>query len=223
VAYGKVSNIEVDTMEIDYSKYNASQLLEAKRNIDPKVASENYKNLINEIEIRKDEVERFLKEQEESYKQSTFNKVKAVAYLQLVGGAIFFIFCLLRLISDFSLLDLVFSIAFSGLSIVAGWHLLKGNAPGYLLTYANQVLQLPVIYTSSFVYDYTALGGVFVGVGDSGLGIIANFDPGFLFLVGNINTSTKFSIDILALAIIFLLGRKTEIEDKVANIAHTHE
>jgi hypothetical protein len=209
-------------MEIDYSKYNASQLLEAKRSIDSKVAPENYKNLINEIEIRKEEIERFLNEKEESYKQSTFNKVKAVAYLQIIGGAIFFIFCLLHLISDFSLLFLVFSIAFSGLSIFAGWHLLKGNALGYILTYANQVLQLPVIYSSSFVYDYTALGGVFIGIGDSGLGITANFNPGILFLVGNINTSTNISIDILALAIIFLLGRKIEIEDKVANNAHTH-
>jgi hypothetical protein len=203
-----VSNIEVNTMEIDYSKYNASQLLEAKRSIDLKVAPENYKNLINEIEIRKDEIERFLKEKEESYKQSTFNKVKAVAYLQLVGGVIFFIFCLLRLMSDFSLLFMFFSIAFSVLSIFAGWHLLKGNALGYLLTYANQVLQLPVVYTSSFVYDYTALGGVFVGVEDSALGITASFNPGILFLVGNINTSTNISIDILALAIIFLLSRK---------------
>ena len=83
-------------MEIDYSKYNPSQLLEAKRSIDPKVASENYKNLINEIQIRKDEIERFLNEKEDSYKQSTFNKVKAVAYLQIIGGAIFFIFCLLH-------------------------------------------------------------------------------------------------------------------------------
>lgn len=209
-------------MEIDYSKYNASQLLEAKRSIDSKVAPENYKNLINEIEIRKEEIERFLNEKEESYKQSTFNKVKAVAYLQIIGGAIFFIFCLLHLISDFSLLFLVFSIAFSGLSIFAGWHLLKGNALGYILTYANQVLQLPVIYSSSFVYDYTALGGVFIGIGDSGLGITANFNPGILFLVGNINTSTNISIDILALAIIFLLGRKIEIEDKAADNAHTH-
>jgi hypothetical protein len=209
-------------MEIDYSKYNAPQLLEAKRSIDQKVAPKNYKNLINELEIRKDEIERFLKEKEESYKQSTFNKVKAVAYLQLVGGAIFFIFCLLHLMSEFSLLFMVFYIAFSGLSIFAGWNLLKGNALGYLLTYANQVLQLPIIYTSSFVYDYTALGGVFFGVGDSGLGITASFNPGILFLVGNINTSTSISIDILALAIIFLLGRKIEIEDKVANNVHTH-
>ncbi len=208
-------------MEIDYSKYNVSQLLEAKRSIDPKVAPENYKNLISEIEIRKIEIERFLKDKEESYKQSIFNKVNAVAYLQLVGGVIFFIFCLLHLMSDFSLLFMVFSIVFSGLSIFAGWHLLKGNALGYLLTYANQVLQLPVIYSSSFIYDYTALGGIFVGVENSGLGITANFNPGILFLVGNINTSTNISIDILALAIIFILGRKIEIENQVANNAHT--
>lgn len=136
-------------MEIDYSKYNASQLLDARRGIDPQVAPENYKNLISEIEIRKDEIDQFIKEKEESYKQSTFKKVKAVAYLQLIGGTIFFLICISHVMSDFSLLILILTIAFSGLSVFAGWHLLKGNALGYSLTYVNQIFQLPVIYTSS--------------------------------------------------------------------------
>ncbi|MES9901893.1 MAG: hypothetical protein ABW168_04305 [Sedimenticola sp.] len=204
-------------MEIDYSKYTVQQLLEVKQSIDPEIAPENYRNLLNEIDKRSDEVAKLKEQKESTYIQSTFSRVKAVAYLQLVGGAIFILLSSVSAMTEFSAVSFVLIVCLGALSIASGWYLLKDKNIGYSLTYVNQALQLPVIYTSSFVFNYSALGGVFLGLTGSEVGIAAKFDPGVLLLFGEINASDHLSIDLLAVLVIILVGRKHDIDEKIAN------
>ncbi len=204
-------------MEVDYTTYTVEELLDVQRNINPNVAPENFRRLNEELEKRKDEINEKLEEKEQEYTKSVFSKVKAIGYLQLIGGGVFFLFSLMALISEFSLLSLLLSLAASALSIFAGWHLLKSTQLGYTLTYINQFFQLPVFYSSFLVYDYSALGGIFLGVSNGELGLTASFDPGILVLYGQIKTPGILSIDLLAVAILVLIGRKQEFEEKIDN------
>ena len=212
-------------MEIDYSKYTIEQLLQAKATIDSKVAPDNYRNLLAELENRSSEIEQMKQQlekvrqlKEEKYSQSKFKIVPAVAFLQLVGGAFLILLSLPSLIFVFSPLFSILTIGFSIFSILAGWLLLKGHKDGFTLTYLNQILQIPVIYSSTFVYKYSALGGIYFGVDeDVKIGFSFSFSPGIELILGEIETTGSLSVDLLAIAIIILLKRESEIKSRIAS------
>lgn len=43
-------------MDIDYTRYSVDQLLDVKQHIDPEVAPENYRRLLEELDKRSEEI-----------------------------------------------------------------------------------------------------------------------------------------------------------------------
>ena len=193
-------------MNIDYSKYSVEELLQAAQSIDPGKNPENYQNLKAEYERRKNEIGQKVSEEAEAEKESTFEKVKFVGYLQLVGG---FIFILFSIISYQNLAVLLVSILLGMLSIFAGKLLLQNHELGYDLTYINQGLQLVSLKIGGVVFSYAALGGVYFKlITDGSLGFNAEFNPSVALAFDAGGSSSFIAIDLLAVAIIYLVGKK---------------
>ncbi|WKD49853.1 hypothetical protein [Microbulbifer spongiae] len=193
-------------MNVDYSKYSIEELLQAAQSIDPEKNPVNYQKLKAEYERRKDEIDEKVSEEAEAEKDNTFEKVKLAGYLQLTGG---FIFILFAIISYQNLITLSASIVLGMLSIFAGKLLLQSHELGYDLTYINQGLQLISLKIGGVVFNYAALGGVYFELTtDGSLGFNAVFNPSITLAYGSSANDGFIAIDLLAIAIIYLVGMK---------------
>lgn len=193
-------------MNVDYSKYSIEELLQAAQSIHPEKNPVNYQKLKAEYERRKSEIDEKVSEETEAEKDNTFEKVKLAGYLQLAGG---FIFILFAIITYQNLATLLACIVLGILSIFAGKLLLQSHELGYDLTYINQGLQLISLKVGGVAFNYAALGGVYLKFMSNGsLGFNAEFNPGIVLAFGSSGNGGFIAIDFLAIAIIYLVGKK---------------
>ena len=215
-------------MEIDYSKYSLADLINIKQNIDPDVAPDNYQNLLAELEARKPELVALKEKIAEDSVNRTFRRIKALAYLQIVGAVVITYFFISGIMADpaiflsFSALVPLFVIA---LSFLAGYFLLKNTALGYNLSYLNQVLQIVNFNFDTYIYEYASLGGIFFTIHqDSRFEFSANFNPGLHIAIDAVQTSGTVSFDLLVLFFIavILTAERLREQDQSSGDANTN-
>jgi hypothetical protein len=199
-------------MEVDYSKYTISQLLDVKRNIYPEQAPTNYKNLLGELDSRKDELERY-------YKQQRLEKIKkridqiaflgwlqlcaALVYLTLLGAALIGIWD----VKPITLSAVIFSLCLIALNFFAGYLTLKSKMSGCWTSILNQSLQLLHFNFGNVLYGYSGIGGVYVYLSDGyKFGINAKVNPDFKVIIAATQEPSYIGLDVLALFFIVVLA-----------------
>lgn len=189
----------------DYSSYSTADLLDVKRHIRKAASPENYDNLMIELDRRKDEIEAMQVKEKKSFPISPEKQLKILAYLQLLAALIIGYMTAISSLEDFSLVSCSVGILAVALNGLSGYYLLKKHENGYQLSLANQCFQLVNINTGTFVYQYSGLGGVYAYLSD-GIGITANYDPGFMVL-STVETGAFFvGVDLLAVYFVLLLS-----------------
>jgi hypothetical protein len=202
-------------VEINYKTYTRDELLEAKASFDREKDPENYENLIGEISRRSKRGEDF-KNKLTPKEISAINKLKILGWLQIAAAFVIAFF----VVSAAGFFDLLVGLIAIGLNGLAGWYLIKGNILGYRLSIVNQGLQTIVIVSSGIVYGYSGIGGIYIlfqsGLDEWALGFDASVNPGFRFLMGDIQPPYLFGVDVLAVFFIVVLSAGIKIVKKTS-------
>ncbi len=196
-------------MQINYEKYSLKELLQAKNGIDPEKYPENYKKLMDELGKRDNEII----EHNKQIDKSTLNKLKILGYFQLAAAAVLTLYIGLELIQEFNFIKLLVGVALISLNALAGWGAIRESVLGYRLSLLNQGLQSVIIVTSSFAYNYSGIGGIYIIIRE-GVNFSATFNPGFNIWFSNVNPPYGFGIDLLALFFILVLLSGIELKEQ---------
>ena len=213
---------------VDYSEYTLDQLLEVKRHIDPEQAPENYQNLITELKKRDEEIlcrksaisEKRKNRSEKREKRLIFF-IKALSWIQIVGGFILIGLILWVIIKN--LFDLKYLLLFPTLiipiySIVAGYLLLRAKKIGIYLSIFNQFLQLFHIQIPVFFYQYFLLYRVYLFMGGMKLGINTDFGVNFKIRFGVEVDKTYFALNLFSILSIVLLAKYKSLINKSSRL-----
>ncbi len=202
---------------VDYSEYTLDELLDVKRHIDPEQAPENYQNLMTELKKRDEEILRRKsiisekrKKRSEKRKKKLIFFIKALSWIQMVGGFILIgliLWLLIKNLSDLKSLLLLPTLIIPIYSVAAGYFLLKGKRIGIYLSIFNQFLQLLYIQMNGFFYQYFLIYGVYLFMGDMKLGISNDFGVNFKIRFGVEVDKTYFAINLFSVVSIILLAK----------------
>ena len=204
--------------DVDYSKYTAEQLLDAKQSIDPNVAPENYENLCVELELRKGEIKQHLEKKKEAFVFTTEKRVQLLGYFQVAAAVILVFLLFFNLFTNPSVLAIVTVIIAILLNGGAGYLSIKQKMSGYYLSLINQGLQTLSISTGTFYYSYNGIGGVFLTI-QEGVYFSALVKPGYTISWGESVGLPGISIDLLAVFFILVLLSAIEFTKQSANQA----
>lgn len=201
----------MDVNNMDYTRYSTKELLEAKVSISREVAPENHKNLHKELALRKNELTEIVAEE----KRSTFDKLKILGYFQLTAATVLSLVFIQTIFTGTNLPGIVLLVAGIALNLAAGWWAVKSTLMGYRLSLLNQCLQSIVLVTGSFAYNYSGIGGIYIGFGDE-IQVAARISPGLNIMWGNVNASNYYAIDGPALyfALVLLTGIDYKVQDR---------
>ncbi|HHG3552585.1 TPA: hypothetical protein ACPV0H_004630 [Vibrio parahaemolyticus] len=150
-------------MEVNYTNYNAKSLLEALSTIDADAYPENYKNLTEQIALRREEIEAFYQEQELAQKLKWSRALTFVGVSQVLVALIAIVILVLSL-PTLTMANIGMSIFIVLLNGIAGITLIKRLPKGYLLSFVNLGLQVFSFGVGHFYFNYYGLGGVFLAL-----------------------------------------------------------
>ena len=171
--------------------------------VDPDKEPEAHKRLMDEVEERRDEVDAYLRERKVTYVFSTKLLCKLVGLIQYFGGYFFIGFVGASIIHQgehHSPIYILLTGLLGALSLAAGWTLLKEKQIGYNLTYANLFLQMPVIISPQYAFEFstflTASGMIVV---DSGLSL-----TGSLMYLPNLMAESATGVETVTVGLNFV-------------------
>jgi len=196
-------------MEIDYQRYSLKELRQARQGIDKDKYPENFQKLMEELGNRENEIEEDTRKAEES----TFNKLKALGYLQLAAAIVLTLIIAFELVENFDVVKLLIGICVVCLNALAGIFSVQERMIGYHLSLLNQGLQSIVIISSNFAYNYSGIGGIYITLRE-GVNVSATFNPGFNIWFADIDPPYGFGIDLLAVFFILILLTGIEINEQ---------
>jgi hypothetical protein len=204
---------------LNYSKYSLDELLGVKAHIDPD--SPNYKALLEELSLRKDEINERQEKNEHQEFLLAEKRVKIVGYFQLTAAIAIALYWVVSLFDGTaSLLSSVIAVMFILLNIFAGYTAVKEMKDKYWISILNQALQIPSIALGSIKATYSGLGGAYAYIswtGSAQFGVSTSFSPGFSFLkyTGQL-TEQYIAVDFIAVMFIVALITVTD-NSKTAN------
>ena len=194
---------------MNYSSYSISELKESLETIDKDAYPDNYRNLIEELNSRKDEVQNQEKEQTESFIKKSENRLKILTWLQAVTAIAFIYLGFINFNTEQQAwINIIpFGIAiFNGL---AGYYLFKRERLGFNLSIVNQILQLLTVNLGFVYFSYSGLGSLMVVIQD-GIAVKANiFSPSYNILYGS-DLGFGVGVDLLALFFLAILYSSRE-------------
>jgi hypothetical protein len=189
---------------VDYSQHSPETLLQILADIKPQAAPQNYKNLIAEIERRKEEIDAWKKSCYASPQpppapltaEKRSKIVKSIAALQLICG--------IWLVIYFAFGNGWISLAIGLVNLACGYLLLQDNKLGFWASAANQGLQIVAFQIAPISYIYNGLGGLYVSYRDQVYGVGVEFNPSFMISTAYEGTPF-FMFDFFALAALVFL------------------
>lgn len=208
-------------MAYDYENYSIKQLVQAEKYIDLEKYPNDYKELREQLEQRKDDIVAYKK----NFENRSIRIVKFLGYFQLVATLSLAYTIALQHLSNFNTTSLLIGIALVGLNAFSGWYLIHDKLLGYGLSLLNQVMQSIAIQVGGFSYQYLGIGGIYLyltkNMNVMGAGFSARLKPGLSFLNSDFNLPTIISVNILAVFFVFVLiiglqSRKHYLEDVVS-------
>ncbi len=198
-----------DVSRIDYAKYSVAELLDIRRRIDPAVAPANFARLTAEMERRKDEIDTYTKQREQTHEAKTAKRVVLLGWFQLAAFAFLVINFLINLVAApgeiltvLAVSAWVIAIALNGF---AGFLSIQKKVLGYYLSLVNQLLQVISVAGGTFFYNYSGIGGIYIYYRDGTGGFEALFNPGFRVVWGLAVDASLVAIDLLAIFFIVVL------------------
>lgn len=200
---------------LDYKSYTTDELREALSTINAQQYPERAAELQAELDSRIEnappspESEADAQRKLEADRESTRKWRQSIAWLQIIVGPLFALFTLYALsVSAFNVwiaLVGIFCVGLGTLSLVAGLKLRANAVAGYELTFISQALQVLVLASPVFSWNYTALGSVMLYFTGSGqFGVQASLNPYFGFSIYG-NDPLFIGIDLIPVAVILAL------------------
>ncbi|QFU06418.1 hypothetical protein FIU82_15620 (plasmid) [Pseudoalteromonas sp. THAF3] len=169
---------------MDYSSYPIPELQESLSNIDKHAYPDRYQKLLNELEVRKEEVEQYQQNEEDKFHITVHSRLNILAWLQVITCIGFLYVGAASLFEQVTLLNVAILLAASILNGLAGYLLLKRKKSGFHLSLFNQVAQLLSLNLGFIYYSYSGLGYLAVVLQD-GISLKASlFDPSLHLLWG---------------------------------------
>ncbi len=200
--------------KIDFSNKTTKELVSLERTIDPNLTPDSYQALQHELEKRSAEVTEYKETATNLHQERTNLKIKLVAILQLLGGPALAGVAIYKGLDIVSISGLLIGLL-ALLSVSSGFFLLKQHSIGYLLTYINQALQLPMVIFGGVTYQYSAIGGIFLTFSNLGsIGLNAAINPYFRVNFIDVGDMYLFGIDLFAVFIMILITTTREMDEK---------
>lgn len=190
---------------MNYSRYSIQELQESLSSIDKHKYPERYQELLKEFSSRKEEVEQYRKHEKEKITVTVNNRLKILAWVQIITCLGFIFAGFTSLLQQFTLFNFALFLGTSTLNGLAGYFLLRRKQLGFQLSYFNQVAQLFWFNFGSIYYAYSGLIYLVIVI-QNGIDIKASLlSPSFQFLLGN-NLGFGVGIDLVPLFFIWLLS-----------------
>ena len=194
---------------MNYSSYSISELKESLETIDKDAYPDNYRNLIEELNSRKDEVQNQEKEQTESFIKKSENRLKILTWLQAVTAIAFIYLGFINFNTEQQAWVNIIPFGIAIFNGLAGYYLFKRERLGFNLSIVNQILQLLTVNLGFVYFSYSGLGSLMVVIQD-GIAVKANiFSPSYNILYGS-NLGFGVGVDLLALFFLALLYSSRE-------------
>jgi len=194
---------------VNYSSYSISELKESLETIDKDAYPDNYRNLIEELNSRKDEVQNQEKEQTESFIKKSENRLKILTWLQAVTAIAFIYVGFINFNTEQQAWVNIIPFGIAIFNGLAGYYLFKRERLGFNLSIVNQILQLLTVNLGFVYFSYSGLGSLMVVIQD-GIAVKANiFSPSYNILYGS-DLGFGVGIDLLALFFLALLYSSRE-------------
>lgn len=189
---------------MDYSSYSIPELQESLSNIDKHAYPDRYQKLLNELEVRKEEVEHHQQNEEDKFHITVHSRLNILAWLQIITCIGFLYVGVASLFEQVTLLNVAILLAASILNGLAGYLLLKRKKSGFHLSLFNQVAQLLSLNLGFIYYSYSGLGYLAVVLQD-GISLKASlFDPSLHLLWGS-HLGFGVGLDLVSLFFVGLL------------------
>ncbi|RZF82960.1 hypothetical protein EXT46_05775 [Pseudoalteromonas sp. CO325X] len=190
---------------MDYSSYSIPELQESLSNIDKHAYPDRYQKLLNELEVRKEEVEQYQQNEEDKFHITVHSRLNILAWLQIITCIGFLYVGVASLFEQVTLLNVAILLAASILNGLAGYLLLKRKKSGFHLSLFNQVAQLLSLNLGFIYYSYSGLGYLAVVLQD-GISLKASlFDP-LLHLLWGSHLGFGVGLDLVSLFFVGLLS-----------------
>ena len=194
---------------MNYSSYSISELKESLETIDKDAYPDNYRNLIEELNSRKDEVQNQEKERTESFIKKSENRLKILTWLQAVTAIAFIYLGFINFNTEQQAWVNIIPFGIAIFNGLAGYYLFKRERLGFNLSIVNQILQLLTVNLGFVYFSYSGLGSLMVVIQD-GIAVKANiFSPSYNILYGS-NLGFGVGVDLLALFFLALLYSSRE-------------
>ena len=194
---------------MNYSSYSISELKESLETIDKDAYPDNYRNLIEELNSRKDEVQNQEKEQTESFIKKSENRLKILTWLQAVTAIAFIYLGFINFNTEQQAWVNIIPFGIAIFNGLAGYYLFKRERLGFNLSIVNQILQLLTVNLGFVYFSYSGLGSLMVVIQD-GIAVKANiFSPSYNILYGS-DLGFGVGVDLLALFFLALLYTSRE-------------
>lgn len=136
-------------------------------------------------------------------------RINLVAYIQIMGGLSLAYYASICLVNEFSLGVFLSLVLLSVLSLVAGCRLLADKQSGHLLTYINQLIQVPVVYSGWLIYEYYSLVSLQVVIDNNKqFNVTSYLGSDISLFVGRVSVDTEVGLNIIPLIIVFILRKQ---------------
>lgn len=189
---------------MDYSNYTISELKDSLDNIDKDAYPNNYKKLIEELHLRKDEVEDFDKEKAREHILTTERRLTVLSWLQIITAIAFVYVGVTNFDAEQKIWVNLLPFGVTAFNSACGYLLLKRTKLGFNLSIINQIFQLLAVNLGFVYFSYSGLGTLMVVIQDGIVLKATVLNPSYLFYWGS-DLGLGVGLDLIALFFLILL------------------